>query len=136
MTGHRPLYAIAPSTFRFRALALHAGKAALGGDREVALACFATSRLAAAMLPPFVLSPADATARAVTTRHWLSSLAVPAVVRAALNSVIDAVAVANKPVVSSALAELARVASSQLDAASAAEINILASELSERNGKE
>lgn len=88
------------------------------------------------MLPPFVLSPADATARAVTTRHWLSSLAVPAVVRAALNSVIDAVAVANKPVVSSALAELARVASSQLDAASTAEINILASELSERNGKE
>ena len=134
MIAHRPPFAITTSTFRFRALALFAGKAALGGDREVALACFATARLAVAMLPPFLLSPADAAVRAVSTRHWLASMAVPGTARVALNAVVDAVAAGNRQVVSGAIAELARVAAGQLDQASAAEIAELARELSDEIG--
>ena len=40
MPVNAPPYALAQNPFPLPALAAHAGKAALGGDREVAIACF------------------------------------------------------------------------------------------------
>ena len=81
------------------------------------------------MLPPFALLPADAAARTTSTKHWLSSLAVSAVVRAALNSVVDAVGDGNRRAAAHGLIAVADIAAPQLDAASMAEIRELATEL-------
>ncbi|MDO8501241.1 MAG: hypothetical protein Q7S20_05325 [Gemmatimonadaceae bacterium] len=131
MIGLRPPFAIATPTFRFRALASHAGRAALGGDREVALACFAAARLGAGMLPPFMLAPGDAAARAMSTRNWLASLALPGPARAALNATIDAMASGNRKASGHALTGLLTVVAPQLDQLSATELRELADELSD-----
>ena len=129
MIGNRPPFAIVSPAFRFRALASHAGRASLGGDREVALACFATARLAAAMLAPYLLTPADSLTRAISTKQWLASLALPAPARAVLNAAIDAIASGNRRSASSAIGELATVCAGQLDLASSGELKELAAEL-------
>ena len=54
----------------------------MGGGREIALAALTAARLAAAMLEPDSLAPADRTTRAAAARVWLASLALPAAVRA------------------------------------------------------
>lgn len=130
MIGQPPPFALSQAGFRFRALASHAGRASLGGDREVAFACFATARLASAMLPPFALSPSDSAARLAAAKNWLASLAVPGAVRTTLGSVVDAITDGNRRAVAAGLVSLSEVASAQLDAASAAEIRDLATELS------
>ncbi|MEO8577464.1 MAG: hypothetical protein ABI556_12220 [Gemmatimonadales bacterium] len=129
LIGQPPPFALSQAGFRFKALASHAGRASLGGDREVAFACFATARLASAMLPPFILSPVDSAARIASTKHWLASLAVPPATRASLNGVIDAIADGNRRSVATGLSSLAEVAAPQLDPASAGEIRDLAAEL-------
>jgi hypothetical protein len=62
-----PPYALETPVFRFKALVSHAGRAALGGDREIALACFAVARLGLGLLPPFMLAPGDAATRIANT---------------------------------------------------------------------
>jgi hypothetical protein len=127
--GQLPPYALATPAFRFRALASHAGRAALGGDREIALACFAVARLAAGLLPPVMLAPGDAATRATATRHWLASLTLPAPSRAAAAATIDAIARSNRRGVAESLRALRDVAGPQLDSPSIAEIDDLADEL-------
>ena len=129
LIGQPPPFALSQAGFRFKALASHAGRASLGGDREVAFACFVTARLASALLPPFVLSHADSAARTASTKLWLASVAVPPAARAALNSAVDAIADGNRKSVSTALGALAEVAAPQLDPASVGEIKDLATEL-------
>ncbi len=129
LIGQPPPFALSQAGFRFKALASHAGRASLGGDREVAFACFAAARLASGLLPPFQLTPADAAMRAASTKQWLASLAVPPAARTALNSAIDSIADGNRRAASRALVALAEVAAPQLDAGSAAEIKELATEL-------
>jgi hypothetical protein len=124
-----PPYALASPAFRFRALASHAGRAALGGDREIALAAFAVGRLAAAMLPPFTLTPADAAARVANTKQWLSSLALPGPQRAACIAVADAVTAGVKRPVVHAISGLVEAAVRNLDQGSIAELHELMAEL-------
>ncbi|HEX6574834.1 MAG TPA: hypothetical protein VF042_07660 [Gemmatimonadaceae bacterium] len=124
-----PPYALVTPVFRFRALASHAGRAALGGDREIALACFAVARLAAGMVAPFALIPADAATRVANTKQWIASLALPAGHRAAVVAVADAVALGNKRSVVSALSGMIETAVRNLDQASIAEIHELMGEL-------
>ena len=124
-----PPYALASPVFRFRALASHAGRAALGGDREIALASFAVARLAASMLPPYTLTPADAATRVANTRQWLSSLALPAPQRAACIAVADAVASGAKRPVVHAISGLIEAAVRNLDQAAIAELHELMAEL-------
>jgi len=127
--GQLPPYALATPAFRFRALASHAGRAALGGDREIALACLAVARLAAGLLPPVMLAPGDAVTRANATRHWLASLTMPAPSRAAAAAAIDAIGRGSRRASAESLRVLRDVAGSQLDAPSLAEIEDLANEL-------
>ena len=129
MIGHLPPFALGTPTFRFRGVAAHAGRASLGGDREVALACFVAARLGAGLLPPLALMPPEAALRAAAARQWLASLSVSAQVRAAAGSVMDATAGANDVAAARALANLLLVAAPHLDEAAFSEMRELIDEL-------
>jgi hypothetical protein len=124
-----PPYALETPVFRFKALASHAGRAALGGDREIALACFAVARLAAGMLPPYMLAPGDVATRIANTRQWLSSLSLPATARSTCVAVTDAVATNNKRTVVHAVSGLIEACIRHLDQSSVAELHELMAEL-------
>ena len=115
--------------FRFRALAALAGRAALGGERETALAMLLAARLAATLVPPDTLSIEARAERAQAARTWLSSLALPAGVRPALTRVIEATAGADGTEVASALEQAVETVTKSLDAASRAEIAALVRDL-------
>jgi len=66
--GQQPRFALVTPHFRFRALVSFAGRASLGGDREVAMACLVAGRLAAGMLPPLNIAHADAKGRSAAAR--------------------------------------------------------------------
>src|SRR5262245_54071178 len=68
-----PPYALASTPFRFPALAALAGRAPLGGQREVALATYLAARLAHDTLPERAVSPTTRTERAANARTWLST---------------------------------------------------------------
>jgi len=127
--GQLPPFALATPSFRFKALASHAGRASLGGDREVALACFVSARLIAGMLPPLAIGSVDAAARATAARQWLAAIAVPAQTRAAATSVLDAVAGNNFKTAVKALRMLIEAARAQLDQPSLNELTELVNEL-------
>src|SRR6266545_1846680 len=93
----QPRYALAIPRFRFRALAACAGRAPLGGDREIAMACLVGGRLASALLHPYAINAADMKARSTGAKHWLSSLSLPAPIRSSLVHLADAVGSGNKP---------------------------------------
>lgn len=134
MIGQLPPYALATPAFRFRALASHAGRATLGGDREIALACFSVARLAAGLLPPVMLAPGDAVTRANATRQWLASLTMPASSRAAAAATIDAISRGSRRGAAESLMVLRSVAGPQLDSPSIAEIDDLANALQGATG--
>ena len=126
----QPRFALAIPRFRFRALASFAGRAALGGDREVALACLVAGRLAAALLDPYSIAPADFRARSTGAKQWLASLSLPAGVRAALAQLADAVAAGERSAVAAALTKVVSAAGHNIDEASAGELGAVVSELS------
>jgi hypothetical protein len=97
----------------------------------VALACFAIARIAAAMLPPFTIAPADSMGRAASTRHWLSSLNLGAAPRASALAAIEAVAGGNRKTASEAVMRLADASAAGLDHSSIAEMRDLATELAD-----
>ena len=91
MFAAKPPYALAPTSFRFGALASLAGRSPLGGRREVALALYLAARLAHDALPDRAISREARAERATGARHWLSVLALPsAPVRANLAKLIEA----------------------------------------------
>ena len=85
-----PPYALAPTSFRFPALAALAGRAPLGGQREVVLAAYVVARLAHDTLAERGVSPETRTERAAHARTWLATLALPAPARTALQRSIEA----------------------------------------------
>ena len=129
MIGQPPPFALATPEFRFRALAAHAGRAALGGDREIALASLVASRLGAALAPPRISTAADLITRAAGARQWLASISVPAQVRAAVGAAIDASGAGDEVATARALGHLFPLVARQLDEASLTEIRDLVIEL-------
>ena len=89
-----PPYALAATNFRFPALASLAGRAPLGGQREVVLAAYVVARLAHDTLAARGVSLETRTDRAIHARTWLATLALPAAARAALQRSIEASAAA------------------------------------------
>ncbi|HWE43674.1 MAG TPA: hypothetical protein VG432_14305 [Gemmatimonadaceae bacterium] len=124
-----PPYALAPTTFRFRALAALAGRAPLGGGRETALASYVVARLAAGCLAGSALPLEDRTNRAAAARTWLASLALPVPVRAPLVKVIESTRHDSRPAVAVALVTAADIAASYLDDPAVAELRALAAQL-------
>ena len=90
MIVSHPPYALDPTPFRFPALAGLAGRAPLGGQREVAIATYLAARLAHDALPNRALSGAVRLERATGAKTWLSTMALPATVRPALAKLVDA----------------------------------------------
>lgn len=127
--GHQPRFALATPRFRFRALAACAGRASLGGDREVAMACLVAGRLAAGMLAPYTITPSEAKARSVAAKQWLASLSVPSTIRGALVEVADAVASGSKTSAAATLTVLITVAARSLDEAAATELRTMIADL-------
>jgi hypothetical protein len=121
-------YALAPATFRFTAVAALAGRAPLGGRREVALAAYLVARLAHAALPERGLSSIVRQERVVHARSWLSTIALPALVRPSLTVLVDASSGAPAEV-SKALKTVIAVIAEFLDASSVGELTRLATEL-------
>jgi hypothetical protein len=127
--GQPPPYALATPAFRLKALATHAGRASLGGDREVALACFVSARLVAGMLPPLSIAQADSAIRVPAARQWLASLMIPATTRAAAVATMDAVSENDFRAAGKGLRMIIDAGGSHLDPASIAELTELLNEL-------
>lgn len=127
--GQQPRFSLATPRFRFRALAACAGRAALGGDREVAMACLVGARMASSMLPPFAISPSDSKLRSASAKQWLSALSLPANVRTALTRLADTVSSGDRAAAGEALSKLTGAAAHQIDEASATELRALVTDL-------
>jgi hypothetical protein len=84
-----PPYGLAGPTFRFKALAMLAGRAPLGGVREVAMAVYLAARLAADATPFGALSSGIRSRRAGAARSWLATLTLPGSVRSPILRLIE-----------------------------------------------
>ena len=122
MIGAAPPFSLDAPAFRFRALALLAGRAPLGGEREMALATLMVARLAEGMLPAAALSATARRGRGVGARVWLSTLTLPAATRIPLARVVEATEGVERAPVATALAAFAEIAKPMLDAPSRLEI--------------
>ena len=126
--GSLPRYVLATPSFRFRALASLAGRAALGGPREVALATYVAARLAHDCLPSRALPPSIRVTRAGFARTWMSSLSLPAPIRTALSRLTESTE-SELEAVSTALRVVITETTTYLDAAARTELERLASML-------
>jgi hypothetical protein len=126
-----PPYAVQPTQFRFPALAALAGRAAIGGQREVALATFMAARLADDLLPGHELEPAVREERAGAAKHWLASVALPAHVKPAILRLVEASNV-DRAAAAAALRAVMTVTASQLDKGARSELDQLAEALERR----
>ena len=90
MLSSLPPYSVTPPRFRFRALATLAGRAPLGGAREVALATYVVARLVDDAAPAHALPEETRVARANAARSGLAGMALPSAVRPALTRLVDA----------------------------------------------
>jgi hypothetical protein len=124
-----PPYAVPATSFRFAALATLAGKAPLGGRREVALAVYLAARLADDTLPERGVSAEARAERATHAKSWLSSMALPVPVRSAIAKLIEATAAGPGPA-GSGLSQVIVVAGAHLDANSRSELETLGASLS------
>lgn len=114
----------APNHFPFPALAAQAGRAPLGGTREVALACLMAARLATnARYAAQELTRRAHGDRTHNARNWFASLAIPPAVRAACMRLTDATVRADAPEVGAALAAVLGAARRHLDSAGAEELD-------------
>ncbi|HSQ32314.1 MAG TPA: hypothetical protein VLN49_20805 [Gemmatimonadaceae bacterium] len=123
-----PPYAVEPTTFRFAALAFLAGRSALGGQREVALATYLAARLAHDTHPERGVSQSARAERAAHAKNWLSTLVLPPNVRAALARLVDA-STGEPAEAATALGEVMRAVESFLDARARAELEQLVTAL-------
>ena len=125
-----PPYALPTPAFPFRHLAGLAGRAPIGGAREVALACFVAARLAsdcAARSPD--LAEAGRSARSAGAKGWLGTLALPTAVRGPLLRCLESTVDGTPDALGRNLAELAAAGAAYLDPASRAELETLAASL-------
>ena len=123
-----PPYALAPTPFRFGALAALAGRSSIGGQREVALATYMAVRLAHDVLPDQELDPSVRSERAVAAKSWLATVALPANVRPALARLVEATGF-GREATAAALRAVIAVTSPQLDKGCRSELDQLAEAL-------
>lgn len=124
-----PPFAVAPATFRFRALASLAGRLPIGAGRETALAALLSARLAAGALPSAQHARPVRVARAAAMKQWLTAMCPDVKVRAACAVLADATAEDDPDGVVRALQRVIEVTAPHIDAAARAEFTSLASEL-------
>lgn len=121
-----PPYALEPLSFRFAALAALAGRAPIGGQREVALATYVVARLAHDAAPSRLLPIGVRTDRAAAARNWLAAVTLPQAVRPPLVRVIDRSAGESATAVAAAVRSVISVTASYLNPAARFELAKLA----------
>ncbi len=128
VSAPRAPYALEPIAFPFPALATMAGKAPLGGPRELALACILVGRMVrdAAVSPGSSLSDDQLLARVAAAKHWLGNAAIQAPVRQALTRLCESTGNSNRSGVKAALDGVMTVTASHLDSAARLEFARLA----------
>jgi hypothetical protein len=102
-----------------------AGRSALGGPRETALATLIAARLALSAASPATLSAGVRGARVEAARLWMSSVTLPAAVRAALVKLVVATAGDDHGVIAAALSKVIDVTAPLLDRAARSELDRL-----------
>lgn len=122
----RAPYALAPTVFPFPALAALAGRASLGGPREVALACLVVGRLVVEAGDVDGLTSDQRRVRAQRTRQWLSAAAIPQPVRGSLVRLVETTAGGDRAATRAALDAVMTVTASHLDQAARLELERLA----------
>ncbi len=126
-----PPFAVAPTSFRFPGLAALAGRAPLGGQREVALAVYLVARLAQDALPDRGLTEATRAERAAAAKAWLSGVTLPAPVRATLAKGVEASS-GTPEAAGLAVREVSAAAATYLDSSARMELDQLAGTLTGR----
>ncbi len=121
-----PPYTLTAPTFAFRSLTSLAARAALGGPRETVLATLIAARLTAGAAPPTTLAPPLRVARADAARVWLSSVALPAPIRAAIGKLVDASAGNDERAILASLAKVTDVTAPVLTRGARSELDRLA----------
>jgi hypothetical protein len=122
-------YALAAPSFRFRHLANLAGRAPIGGAREVALACFVAARLAHECTRTLDEDHEARAARCAGAKAWLGTLALPTAVRTPVIRCADLSVDGQSAPVAKEVAALALAAASYLDPQSRAELDALSTSL-------
>lgn len=126
-------YALPAPVFPFRHLAALAGRAPIGGAREVALACFVAARLVSDCCDSALdLDEEMRAARCAGAKAWLGTIAIPSPVRAPIAKLAEASATADAKAMAGLVGSLAKAAESFLDAGSRAELDALAARLAAR----
>lgn len=121
MNAHSPYALVAPE-FRFRALATLAGRAALGGSRELLLGTLLIARLVDGVTGTQALPAALRRARSSGAKSWLAALALPASSRAALARLIESTAGDDRRALSDAWDALLQLVTPALDMPSRVEL--------------
>ena len=112
----RAPYSLEPCTFAFPALASLAGRAPLGGPRELALACFLASRIVRdALFSADLLTPDQLQHRMSAAKHWLSSVAIQAPARSALAKLVEVSSTGDRGTIRASFEAVMTVTANQLD---------------------
>jgi hypothetical protein len=123
----RAPYALEPTVFPLPALAAMAGRAPLGGPREIVLACLMVARIVIdATATDGVLTDEQKRARADEAAQWLAATAIPTPVRTALIELAEAAAGADRGESRAALDSVMTVTANYLDPGARLELGRLA----------
>jgi hypothetical protein len=128
----RAPYALEPTVFPLPALAALAGRAPLGGPREVALACLVVGRLVAERTDArSALNSDQRKARAKGARHWLGTAAVPPGIKSALNRLAEATVDGDRASIRGVMDAVMAVTANELDQGTRLELVRLAQAIAE-----
>ena len=117
-----PPYSLATPSFAFPALAALAGRAPIGGDRELVLACLMACRLAACAVGANPLPVVVRAERSGNAKTWLASLALPAAARTPFTKLADAAAGEDHSALRATLQRVISACTPVLDGASRQEV--------------
>jgi hypothetical protein len=123
----RAPYGLEPTAFPLPAVAALAGRAPLGGPREIALACFLVGRMVTDLASTHPVLTADQRkVRAQGTRHWLGSATIPSPVRVALMRLVESTSAGDLAGTRTALDSVMTVTANHLDSAARLDLGRLA----------
>jgi hypothetical protein len=125
----RAPYSLEPTAFPFPALASLAGRAALGGQREIVLACLLVARVvvdAGKTNGGGLLTLDQRRARAKEVTDWLAATTIPVAVKTALATLAAGTTVEDPGQLSAALESVMTVTANHLDPAARLELGRLA----------
>lgn len=118
----RAPYSLDPNSFPLPALAALAGRAPLGGQREMALACFVVGRLIASAIAEGTSASEQGRERLQGLKHWLGSAALPVPLKQALAKAAECASQGDRTGAKSALDSVMTVTANQLDPAARLEL--------------